>query len=65
LRRYEAHSATTKQQHFTMSRHASPRGGFLFYALFENARVPVVLYHVALTDLTHFRIFPRNLAPSI
>ena len=30
--------------------------------LFEIARVPVRLDHVALTDLTHFRIFPRNLA---
>jgi hypothetical protein len=31
--------------------------------LFENARVLVRFDHVALTDLTHFRIFPRNLEP--
>jgi hypothetical protein len=31
--------------------------------LFKIARVLVRLDHVALTDLTHFRIFPRNLAP--
>jgi hypothetical protein len=30
--------------------------------LFEIARVFVRFDHVALTDLTHFRIFPRNLA---
>jgi hypothetical protein len=30
---------------------------------FEVARVFVRLDHVALTDLTHFRIFARNLAP--
>ena len=29
----------------------------------ELARVLVRFDHVALTDLTHFRIFPRNLAP--
>ena len=29
--------------------------------LFELARVLVRFDHVALTDLTHFRIFPRNL----
>ena len=29
--------------------------------LFELARVLARLDHVALTDLTHFRIFPRNL----
>jgi hypothetical protein len=31
--------------------------------LFENARVLVRFDQVALTDLTHFRIFPRNLEP--
>jgi hypothetical protein len=31
--------------------------------LFELARVRVRFDHVALTDLTHFRIFPRNLEP--
>jgi len=31
--------------------------------LSEIARVLMRLDHVALTDLTHFRIFPRNLAP--
>jgi hypothetical protein len=31
--------------------------------LFEIAAVLVRLDRVALTDLTHFRIFPRNLAP--
>jgi hypothetical protein len=39
-----------KQQHFTMSRHASPRGGFLFRSalpVFELARVLVRLDHVA------------------
>jgi hypothetical protein len=30
---------------------------------FEIARVLVRFDHVALTDLTHFRIFPRNLEP--
>jgi hypothetical protein len=30
---------------------------------FEIARVRVRFNHVALTDLTHFRIFPRNLEP--
>jgi hypothetical protein len=30
--------------------------------LFELAGVLIVLDHVALTDLTHLRIFPRNLA---
>ena len=30
---------------------------------FEIARMFVRFDHVALTDLTHFRIFPRNLAP--
>jgi hypothetical protein len=30
---------------------------------FELALVLVRLDHGALTDLTHFRIFPRNLAP--
>jgi hypothetical protein len=29
----------------------------------EITLVLVGLDHVALTDLTHFRIFPRNLAP--
>jgi hypothetical protein len=42
-------STIPKQQHFTISRHASPRGGFLFHAsrLFELARVLVRLDHVA------------------
>jgi hypothetical protein len=31
--------------------------------LFEIALVLVRLDHAALTDLTHFRIFPRNLEP--
>jgi hypothetical protein len=31
--------------------------------LVEIALVLVRFNHVALTDLTHFRIFPRNLAP--
>jgi len=31
--------------------------------LFKLADMLVRLDHVALTDLTHFRIFPRNLAP--
>jgi hypothetical protein len=31
--------------------------------LFEIAVVLLRLDHVALTDLTHFRIFPRNPAP--
>ena len=30
---------------------------------FEIARMFVRFDHVALTDLTHFRIFPRNLEP--
>ena len=44
-----AASAPIKQQHFTISRHASPRGGFLFHAsrLFEIARVLVHFDHVA------------------
>ena len=40
----------TKPQHFTISRHASPRGGFLFHAasrFFEIARVLVRFDHVA------------------
>ena len=43
-------STIPKQQHFTISRHASPRGGFLFYAslcLFEIARVLVRFDYVA------------------
>ena len=42
-------STIPKQQHLTMSRHASPRGGFLFHGsrLFEIARVFVRLNHVA------------------
>jgi hypothetical protein len=32
---------------------------------FEIARVLVRLDHVALTDFTHFRIFPRNLQPEL
>jgi hypothetical protein len=42
-------SAPTKQQHYTISRHASSRGGFLFHAalrLFELALVLVRLDHV-------------------
>ena len=37
------------KQHFTISRHALPHGGFLFHALrlFELARVPVRLDHAA------------------
>jgi hypothetical protein len=49
-----------------ISRHASPRGGFLFHAALRFCEIPRVLLrfdHVALTDLTHFRIFPRNLEP--
>jgi hypothetical protein len=34
-----------------------------FSPLLEIAIVLVRFNHVALTDLTHFRIFPRNLAP--
>jgi hypothetical protein len=44
-------STILKQQHFTLSRHASPCGGFLFHAallLFEKiARVLVRFDHVA------------------
>jgi hypothetical protein len=42
--------APTKKQHYTISRHASPRGGFLFHAalrFFEVARVFVRFDHVA------------------
>jgi hypothetical protein len=31
--------------------------------LSEIARMLMRLDHVSITDLTHFRIFPRNLAP--
>ena len=34
-----------------------------FSELAELARVLLRFDHVALTDLTHFRIFPRNLVP--
>jgi hypothetical protein len=39
----------TKQQHITVSRHASPRGGFLFHALrfFEIAIVLVRFDQIA------------------
>jgi hypothetical protein len=42
-------STIPKQQHFTISRHASPCGGFLFHALrfSELARVLVRFDHVA------------------
>jgi hypothetical protein len=43
-------AAQQSSQHFTISRHASPRGGFLFYAalrFFEIARVLVRFDHVA------------------
>jgi hypothetical protein len=43
-------SIIPKQQHITISRHASPRGGFLFHAalrFFEIARLLVRLDHVA------------------
>jgi hypothetical protein len=45
----KAAPASTKQQHFTISRHVSARGGFLFHALrfFEIARVLVRFNHVA------------------
>jgi hypothetical protein len=36
---------------------------FTALPLLDIACVLVRLYHVALTDLTHFRIFPRNLEP--
>jgi hypothetical protein len=44
--------APTKQKSFTISRHASPRGGFLFRSrkasrFFELARVLVRFDHVA------------------
>jgi hypothetical protein len=43
-------STIPKQQHFTISRHVSPRGGFLFHATLrfsELARVLVRFDHIA------------------
>ena len=44
-----SHCESLKQQHFTVSRHASARGGFLFWSLrlFELAHVLVRFDHVA------------------
>jgi hypothetical protein len=44
----KAGAGSNKQQHFTISRHASPRGGFLFprSLLFEIARVLVRFNHL-------------------
>ena len=50
IKKFKPRPLQQNKQHFTISRHASPRGGFLFRAalrLFEIARVLVRLDHVA------------------
>ena len=36
-------STIPKQQHFTISRHASPRGGFLFHVVYGSLEIARVL----------------------
>jgi len=48
---------------FWISARSREAGVARILPVFEIALVLVRLDHVALTDLTHFRIFPRNLEP--